>query len=122
MLSRIRLELARTKEHPDGDARTGYEFVAPLDDKGFIDPAQWHEARSKCQVLRFRPNESSELGHLARRRGGSWAFHYDFAGAAEDDETGYRFAAHSFRQGEYVSIREDGELMTYRIASIVPFG
>jgi hypothetical protein len=28
---RIRLELARSKEFPEGSATHGYEFVAPLD-------------------------------------------------------------------------------------------
>ena len=40
---------------------------------------------------------------------------------ADDDESGYRFGAHAFRQGEYVSIRnEDGEMHTYKVASVEP--
>ena len=30
---RIRLNLARSKEFPQGSSRHGYEFVAPLDNK-----------------------------------------------------------------------------------------
>jgi len=30
-LKRIRLELARSKEFPDGSTAHGYEFVAPVD-------------------------------------------------------------------------------------------
>jgi hypothetical protein len=41
VLKRIRLELARSKEFPMGSARHGYEFVAPLDSKGHIDPQLW---------------------------------------------------------------------------------
>jgi len=37
VLKRIRLNLARSKEFPNGSARHGYEFVAPLDDTGHID-------------------------------------------------------------------------------------
>lgn len=36
-LQRIRLHLARSKAFPDGSARHGYEFVAPLDARGHID-------------------------------------------------------------------------------------
>ena len=38
VLKRIWLELARSKEFPMGSANHGYEFVAPLDSKGHIDP------------------------------------------------------------------------------------
>ena len=34
---RIRLNLARSKEFPQGSPRHGYEFVAPLDAQGHID-------------------------------------------------------------------------------------
>ena len=37
-LKRIRLHLARSKEFPAGSADHGYEFVAPLDSNGHIDP------------------------------------------------------------------------------------
>src|SRR5688572_12012268 len=37
-LQRIRLHLARSKDFPDGSARHGYEFVAPLGEDGHIDP------------------------------------------------------------------------------------
>jgi hypothetical protein len=37
-----------------------------------------------------------------------WIFDYDET-AEDDDEAGYRFGDHAFRNGEYVSIRdEDG--------------
>jgi hypothetical protein len=47
-------------------------------------------------------------------------FDYD-AASIDDDEAGYRFAVHAFSLGEYVSIRdEDGELHTFRVASVEP--
>ena len=36
-LKTVRLELARTKEFPDGNARCGYEFIAPLTADGHLD-------------------------------------------------------------------------------------
>ena len=43
-LKKIRLELARDREHPEGSARHGYEFVGPLDEKGHLDPVGLEEA------------------------------------------------------------------------------
>ncbi len=117
-LSKIRLELARTHEHPQGDSKIGYEFTAPLDSTGHIDPEFWHHAKDRCRVRRFRSGEEDDIGHLVRRPGGSWAFHYDILSDEEDDESGYRFGDHIFRPGEYVSVSEDGELQTYRVMGV----
>ncbi|HEY7230480.1 MAG TPA: hypothetical protein VH558_08935 [Pseudolabrys sp.] len=40
---RIRLNLARSKEFPQGSARHGYEFVAPLDNNNRIDAELWKQ-------------------------------------------------------------------------------
>ena len=119
---RIRLNLARSKEFPQGSARHGYEFVAPLDDKSHIDVEQWRRDRDHCRVRRFWEGEDDEIGRLVHRPGGPehgrWVFDYDPA-RADDDESGYRFGAHAFRPGEYVSIRdEDGETHTYQVISV----
>jgi hypothetical protein len=67
-------------------------------------------------VRRFWGDQEDEIGHLVRKPGGSWAFHYDVFGDADDDETGYRFADHHFVPGEYVSIKEqDDVLRTFRV-------
>ena len=123
-LKRIRLELARSKEFPSGSARHGYEFVAPLDDKGHIDPHLWQQYRENCRVHRFWGGESDENGKLVHKPGGAeharWVFDYD-PKASDDDESGYRFGAHAFVPGEYVSIRdEDGEMHTFTVASVRP--
>lgn len=118
MLSKIRLELARTHEHPQGARDIGYEFTAPLDGHGRIDADRWHKAKDRCRVRRFRPGEDDDIGHLVRKPGGSWAFHYDIHSDEEDDESGYRFGDHAFSPGEYVSIREDDELIPYRVAQV----
>lgn len=119
-LRKIRLNLARTKEFPQGSAHHGYEFTAPLDESGHIDPAEWKKERQHCRVRRFWGGEEEEIGHLVHRPGGSWAFHYDIEGE-DDDEAGYRFGAHAFRPGEYVSIKdEDGDLYTFQVVTVQP--
>ena len=113
---RIRLNLARSKEFPQGSARHGYEFVAPLDDKGHIDvgfgasiatiagcagsgTARTTRSVSWC-TSRAAPSTRAGSSTTSRR--------------ADDDESGYRFGAHAFRHGEYVSIRDDdGEMHTF---------
>ena len=121
---RIRLNFARSKEFPQGSARHGYEFVAPLDGNGHIDPKLWHTNREHCRVRRFWEGEDDEVGFLVHKPGGPeharWVFDYDPA-AVDDDESGYHFAAHAFRPGEYVSIRnEEGATHTYVVVSVEP--
>lgn len=117
-LRKIRLNLARTKEFPNGSARHGYEFAAPLAEDGRIDAVAWKTLRAHCRVRRFWGDEEEDIGHLVHRPGGSWAFRYDVAGD-EDDEAGYRFGDHAFVPGEYVSIRDDdGELNTFQVVTV----
>lgn len=123
-LKRIRLNLARSKEFPQGSPRHGYEFVAPLDGNGHIDPELWHKYREHCRVRRFWAGADDETGRLIHKPGGGeharWIFDYeDIAG--DEDESGYRFGAHAFRPGEYVSIRdENDEMHTFQVASVEP--
>jgi hypothetical protein len=104
-LSQIRLELARDHDFPEGSRERGYEFTAPLNPDGRIVEKEWKANRNRCRVRRFWDGEPDEVGHLIRKPGGTWAFHYDVDGDADDDETGYRFGDHRFAPGEYVSIR-----------------
>lgn len=120
-LSKIRLEMARGHEFPQGSPEHGYEFVAPLDNRGHIDAESWRNNRAKCRVRRFWKGKDDEIGHVVHKPGGSWAFHYDVHVDVNDDEAGYRFGDHAFRTGEYVSIREhDEDLNTFRVISVVP--
>ncbi|MFG1296729.1 hypothetical protein [Xanthobacter variabilis] len=116
-LHKIRMELAREKAFPEGARNFGYTFVAPLAADGKIDPELWAKSREHCRVVRFRPDEKDEVGHLVRRPGGSWAFRYDLAGT-DDDEAGYRFGDERFEVGEYISVREDDEMHTFRVVSV----
>jgi hypothetical protein len=121
-LQRIRIELARDHDFPEGSRERGYEFVAPLDAEGHIDAAEWRKERARCRARRFWPGTPSEVGHLVHKPGGAWAFHYDIHGAVDDDETGYRLGQHAIKPGEYVSIKEhDGKMRTFRVVSVQDF-
>jgi len=120
-LHKITLHAARSKAFPQGSDRHGYSFVAPLTAEARIDAEAWRTHRGECFVHRFWGDEPEMRGLLAHRPGGrggaSWAF--ELGAARDDEETGFRFADHAFRVGEYVSVREeDGELTTFRVASV----
>ncbi|MFT3728124.1 MAG: hypothetical protein QM759_09900 [Terricaulis sp.] len=115
---RIRLELAREHDHPEGDRRKGYVIIAPLTPKGAIDLDLFHEHRTECAVMRFAPDVESQEGFLRRRPGGSWSFHYDLAEAQEDDDSLFKLDQHRFTPGEYVTVAEDDAPHTYRVVSI----
>ncbi|MHB8885215.1 MAG: hypothetical protein ACYC5H_09000 [Methylovirgula sp.] len=114
---RIRLELAREKDHPVGSASSGYIVIAPLDATAHLDSAAWRANRHLCRVVRFRPEEPDDIGHLIHRPGGSWAFHYDIEGTI-DDESGYRLQTEQFVTGEYISIVEEHGPRTFQVASV----
>ncbi len=113
----IRLELARDHEMPEGSARRGYLFRAPLDGEGYLDKNAWRELAERCAVTRFWDGAVTELGTLVLRADGQWVFDFDPADDA-DDEPGYRFGSHVFQVGEYVSILEhDGHERTFRVVA-----
>jgi hypothetical protein len=116
-MKRIKLELARDHEFPNGSSERGYEFAAPLDDAGHIVHDEWRKERERCRVIRFWAGEKHQVGRLVHR-GGGWAFDYD-PKSTDDDQPGFKFDRHRFIPGEYVSIRErDGDMRTFRIVSV----
>ncbi len=118
-LKRIRLELARDRQHPHGASDHGYDFIAPLDDEGHLDAAEWRENRDRCRVKRFVPGQKDEIGRLVHKRSRQWAFDYN-PKATDDDEPGFKFDRHRFVPGEYVSITEhDGVQRTFHIRAVV---
>lgn len=124
VLRRIRLNFARSKDFPSGSTVHGYEFVAPLDSSGHIDPKLWQQYREHCRVRRFWDGEPDQIGRLVHKPGGQeharWIFDYD-VNRSDDDEAGYRFGIHAFTPGEYVSVTdESGEIHTLRVASVQP--
>lgn len=121
-LKKVTLHAARSKEFPEGSARHGYEFVAPLTETGRIDLEAWKAHRGECFVHRFWGDEPPQRGLLIHRPGGAggatWAFEYEANAYRGDEESGYRFGDHEFRADEYVSIRENGELTPFKVVSV----
>lgn len=115
---KIRMELAREPGRPHGDSGNGYEFVAPLDDDGRIDAAEWSAHPGASVVRRFVTGLPDRKGVLARGRDGEWLFDYDPL-SEFDDEAGFRFGAERFVPGEYISVVDEDEVAhTYRIVSV----
>jgi hypothetical protein len=113
---KIRLELAREPNHPQGDSKTGYLITVPLDAERRIDSELWKNHRDNCRVIRFRENDR-DVGHLVHGPGGVWSFHYDISGDNRD-EAGIKLQNEKFITGEYVSIREGELLHAYRVTSV----
>ncbi len=116
---RIRAELARSREFPEGSHRHGYEFVLPLDPAGRFDRKAYDRAPDVCTVHRFwegGEDETGEIRHMGRNR---WAFSYH---ADEPDaEPIAHFTDHVFREGEYLAVREPGGIEhTLRIVLVGP--
>jgi hypothetical protein len=123
-IRKIVLEEARAKGATAGPGVHGYEFVAPLDDAGFINIGAWKNERVRCFVHRLEHGQVVERGLLAHRAGGiggaTWAFDYE-PGTTDEEEEGYRFGSHAFKPGEYVSIRDyGGELRTFKVTAVMP--
>ena len=70
-LNRILLNLARSRKFPEGSPRHGYDFIAPLDAQGHIDPILWKKYRDYCRVRRFLAGEDDEIGYLVHKPGGA---------------------------------------------------
>jgi hypothetical protein len=116
-LKHVRLELARTPDHPEGSIRCGYELNLPLDADGKFDAVAWKSHKKDCTVRRFWEGEADEIGEIVKA-GRSWAFSYDPT-TETDDEPMFRLEDHKFKQGEYVSITEhDGVQRTFRVVYV----
>jgi hypothetical protein len=116
-LKLVRLELARTKDHPEGQPGHGYEIRMPLARDGRIDANKFKGNEQLCTVRHFRADGEDERGQLVRTRGNAWAISYK--AGQEDDEAIVKLGAHVFRPGEYVAIVEhDRGEQVFRVASV----
>jgi hypothetical protein len=113
----VRIELARTKEYPEGSASHGYEFRVPATADGHIDAVAWRANRKLWTVRRFWKGEEDQHGRLIHTRHGTWAFSY--APGEDDDTPFFHLEGHLLKLGEYVSIREhEGETLPFRVVAI----
>jgi len=116
-LKLIRLELARTKDFPDGSPHHGYEFVAPLKSDGTLDSNEWKGYGQACTVRRFWNGEDDERGQLIHAGKRGWVFSYE--AGEDDDEPIFKFDRHTFTEGEYVSITEhDGVTRPFKVVLV----
>lgn len=116
-LYNIRLELARTKDFPEGSALHGYEFVAPLDAKCHLDAEEWRHSKEACVVRRFNKGVDDEHGVLVHQ-GKGWRFDYDKR-SRDDDEPLFKLDRHTIKQGEYLSITEhDGVSRPFKVTRV----
>lgn len=116
-LKKIRLELGRTKEQPEGNPRCGYEFWAPLTADGHLDATAYKAHKAECRVHRFWEGAMPEHGILQHLGPDRWVFSY--APGQDDDEPAFKFDKHRFEVGEYVSLTEhDGVTRPFRIVAI----
>lgn len=117
-LRRITLQLARNPGLPAGDPEQGYMIIAPLDADGHLDVEAWKAQRKACRVYRFHPDPAEKADGWLTHRGQNWLFHYDEESEG-DDEAAFRFGAHVFREGEYITIDHPGRsALTYKVTDI----
>jgi hypothetical protein len=116
MLRKVRLELARCHDFPEGSRRHGYELTLPLNAAGKLDRAGFDKDRQSAGFRRFWGDEEDRHGMLVHHRAG-WQL--SFAGGEGADEVIFRGDQHRFVIGDYVSIKElDGETRTFRVAAV----
>ncbi len=111
----IRLDLARTRDFPDGSREHCYLLCAPLDVHGIIDGETLAGRPDRATVLRSWPDAPEMTGYLVHKRKG-WTFSY--APGDADDEPLFHLETHPLREGEYVTVTErDGTPLAFEIAS-----
>ncbi len=124
MLCRVSLRLAPTPRQPQGSDDVGYEINAPLDRRGFLDPAEYKARRGPWRVARFARGEPHRYGRLVYRSGakgrGMWAIDYGLARFA-DDEDAYGLDECCFEVGGCVRLRDShGAFQPFRVVRVVP--
>lgn len=114
----IRLDLARSPDHPEGSAAHSYLLRLPLDERGIVDLAATHARPENCTVLRCWPGQSEMHGYLRHARRG-WVLSYE--PGEGDDEAIFHLETHPLATGQYVTITEpDGAELCFRVVSCQP--
>lgn len=112
----IRLELARTRDYPEGSPAHALLVHLPLDPDGYIEPGALAAAPVKARVRRAWPGQPVATGYVIATKKG-WALSY--RPGEEDDELVYHLENHPIRAGEYVTLTEpDGTALPFRVVSL----
>lgn len=114
---RIWLELALEARGSERNGSVGYVLVAPLTEDGGIDLDLWRRHHDACGVIRFRPREPDDVGHLVRTTGDTWAFRFDVT-RKSSVEPAYHLGPERLAPGGYVFIHDDTGPRIFRVASI----
>ncbi len=115
---RIRLEVTRSRDFPQGSTRHGYEMILPLLADGRIDEKTLKAGPEAATVHRFWEGEGDAVGQV-RHQGGRWLITYEPGGP--EDEPLHRFAEHKFGTGEYVSVGEGAHVEhTFKVIAVRP--
>jgi hypothetical protein len=123
-LMRVRMQLGRTPDHPEGDHRHGYLFVAPLAADAYLDAEAWPEVRGLCWARRFDPDMGADetANGWLQHSGRGWRFEFSGeAGEPEDKEPLFKLDRHRVAVGDYISVTEpDGVQRPFRIVEVTP--
>lgn len=113
---RIRLEMGRTPEFPEGASSHAYQLYLPLDQNKNVDIEALRKEPKKNFIRRYWPNEPDQSGSLIHRRDRNWAISYE--PGEDDDELFFDLESHRFEVGEYLTITEtDGTKLPFRVVS-----
>ena len=58
-LKHVRLELAHTPDHSTGSSSHGYEFMAPLNERGHLASSEWQRQKGACAVCGLRTTSTA---------------------------------------------------------------
>ena len=117
--TRLRLELARGPDHPEGSHRIAYELTLPIDEEGRFAKDSFHRTPEFCTVHRYREDSDDRVATLRHRRSDHWVFAYGAPDPLDEDLP--RFGQHRFRIGDYVSVLDGaGHDHAYRVVSTMP--
>jgi hypothetical protein len=115
MLYEVRLELAHSREFPNGNSACGYELMLPLTSDRRLDYGAWPQQRHGNRVCRFWPKEEwrGELKHDSH----GWYFAFGYGEAR--DEAVLRRDDDRFIVGEWIPITEfDGQTRIFRVVEV----
>ncbi|MBV1691936.1 hypothetical protein KRR38_30790 [Novosphingobium sp. G106] len=111
----IRLELARTEDHPEGSSRHIYILHLPLSEDGMIDETELGHQRGQATVRKHWGEDHPRNGYVVRTPAG-WALSYERG--PDDDETLFHLENHSLKVGEYITVADtDGVLWPLRVVT-----